>query len=695
MKISPVFLLLSATLAHGHKGYNSYDAPAAQATGSYVPLFDFELAPYNVALEIVAEALEKLADTMEPLDVPLPLIGPEYYLEVMVKSTKKTYAPRPDGQINPISIEGGEAPLVTEIDIILPGESVVHQTIVLPVDGGDQPRSTTESNKVSENPVTDIAVPALIPSLELQTDSAAGALPNIESTPAAGTEASEETLSGSTTESASEAETKAETETEPTATEASDSAGIDSDFASGNDATATEVAIITATATETATALATVTANVTTATESVDNESTSEIDSSKSTEKITLDTITPSRAETEGAGPTEGESVEATPSETVFVIADNLTSESELPSVNATDSVSASKAESEATFTIETVAETTVEPASEEATPSETVFVIADDNTLASELSSDVTNNSSVDYGGSSALVDATSTESAAVSAIESAVESTVESVTKTIEEIGEESVAESVAKSTLTSEIASVSVSQETGNIPEIIGGTYGSSVSAQEESLSNANSASTAEEGTLDTDEIAEKSSGVSPAESDIEEISADVSLEQETSSAPGSFELITVPSNGSTPSSGYADKSTETYADVAKPVLTEADDISPSAEAFVDTNEVTMVRDPLPYPPFGGPQQQIPSQFDEGELPAASPTKGVAPELIAATNGLVQSIDIINADNENMLESSIGAILHSVIEDYKTQSNPKAAIGFAIIHARREATAAGDYI
>ncbi|KAJ1889553.1 hypothetical protein LPJ66_007970 [Kickxella alabastrina] len=689
MKISPVFLLLSATLAHGHKGYNLYNAPAAQTTGSYVPLFDFELAPYNVALEIVAEALEKLADTMEPLDVPLPLIGPEYYLEVMVKSTKKTYAPRPDGQINPISIEGGEAPLVTEIDIILPGESVVHQTIVLPIDGGGQPSSATESNEESENPVTDISVPALIPSPELQTDGATGALPNIESTPAAGTEASEEALSGSTTESASEAETNTETETEPTATEALDSAGIDSDVASLPDATATEIAIVTATATETATVLATVTADVTTATESVDNESTSEIDSSKSTEEITLeslsleDTITPSSTETEGAGPTEEGSVEATPSETVFVIADDLTSASESPSANATDSVSASETESEATSTIETVAETIAEPASEEAIPSKTVFVIADGNTLASELSSDVTNNSIVDYEGSSAPVDATTTESAAASATESAaasatessaasatasaVESVAESVTETTEETGEESVAESVAESTWTSETASVSVSQETGNIPEIIGGTYESSISAHEKSLSNANSASTTEEGTLDTDEIAEKSSGVSPVESDIEEISADVSLEQETSSAPGSFELIAVPSNASTPSSGYADESTDTDAEVAEPALTELDDISPSADAF----------------------------FDEGELPAASPTEGVAPELIAATNGLVQSIDIINADNENMLESSIGAILHSVIEDYKTQSNPKAAIGFAIIHARREATAAGDYI
>ncbi|KAJ2772998.1 hypothetical protein IWQ57_001515 [Coemansia nantahalensis] len=103
--------------------------------GAYVPLFDFDLAPYNVALEIVASALEKLADTMEPLDVPLPLVGPGYYLEVQVKSPKNPHGRPPPGELNPVSIEGGQAQPVTEIDIILPGESAAHQTILIPAQG--------------------------------------------------------------------------------------------------------------------------------------------------------------------------------------------------------------------------------------------------------------------------------------------------------------------------------------------------------------------------------------------------------------------------------------------------------------------------------------------------------------------------------------------------------------------------------
>ncbi|KAJ2781873.1 hypothetical protein GGI15_003092 [Coemansia interrupta] len=131
------------TLSHG--------VPAARETGSYVPLFDFDLAPYNMALEIVAEALEKLADTMEPIDLPLPIVGPGYYLEVMVKApnNKNPHVQPPYNQINPISIEGGQAPPITEIDIILPGESEVHQTIILPAAGQTRPSASTEDREVS------------------------------------------------------------------------------------------------------------------------------------------------------------------------------------------------------------------------------------------------------------------------------------------------------------------------------------------------------------------------------------------------------------------------------------------------------------------------------------------------------------------------------------------------------------------
>ncbi|KAJ2345439.1 hypothetical protein GGF43_005217, partial [Coemansia sp. RSA 2618] len=127
--------------------------------GSAAPLFDFDLAPYNVALDIVAEALEKLADTMEPLNVPLPLVGPGYYLEVQVKSPKNPHAQPPTGQINPVSIEGGQAPPVTEIDIILPGDSAVHQTIILPANGqgvpiAEQPTGEAVSSESISAPVS-------------------------------------------------------------------------------------------------------------------------------------------------------------------------------------------------------------------------------------------------------------------------------------------------------------------------------------------------------------------------------------------------------------------------------------------------------------------------------------------------------------------------------------------------------------
>ncbi|KAJ2610168.1 hypothetical protein H4S08_003725 [Coemansia sp. RSA 1365] len=118
-----------------------YGVQSNEPDTSYTPLFDFDLEPYNVALDIVADALEKLADTMEPLDVPLPMVGAGYYLEVQVKSPKNQHGSPPFDQINSVSIEGGQAPPVTEIDIILPGDSDVHQTILVPVDDAQETQS--------------------------------------------------------------------------------------------------------------------------------------------------------------------------------------------------------------------------------------------------------------------------------------------------------------------------------------------------------------------------------------------------------------------------------------------------------------------------------------------------------------------------------------------------------------------------
>ncbi|KAJ2807748.1 hypothetical protein H4R20_001149 [Coemansia guatemalensis] len=140
---------------------------SAQSNGagaSYTPLFDFDLAPYNVALDIVADALEKLADTMEPLDVPLPMVGPGYYLEVQVKSPKNHNGSPPVDQINSVSIEGGQAQPVTEIDIILPGNSAVHQTILVPVDGQETPNAESPSDEPES--LGDVSVPVSIPDPE-------------------------------------------------------------------------------------------------------------------------------------------------------------------------------------------------------------------------------------------------------------------------------------------------------------------------------------------------------------------------------------------------------------------------------------------------------------------------------------------------------------------------------------------------
>ncbi|KAJ2055547.1 Thymidylate kinase [Coemansia sp. S155-1] len=139
---------------------SSQEAHSAEPSGSYEPLFNFELEPYNMALEIVADALEKLSDTMEPLDLPLPLVGPGYYLEVQVKSPKNAHGSVPFSQINAVTIEGGQAPPVTQVEVILPGESVAHETFMLPVDSisvSGSPTVASESEVTSSLVTQDIS----------------------------------------------------------------------------------------------------------------------------------------------------------------------------------------------------------------------------------------------------------------------------------------------------------------------------------------------------------------------------------------------------------------------------------------------------------------------------------------------------------------------------------------------------------
>ncbi|KAJ2620763.1 hypothetical protein GGF44_005506, partial [Coemansia sp. RSA 1694] len=115
--------------------------------------------------------------------------------------------------------------------------------------------------------------------------------------------------------------------------------------------------------------------------------------------------------------------------------------------------------------------------------------------------------------------------------------------------------------------------------------------------------------------------------------------------------------------------------------------------SEDEDVAEESVTMATAPLPFPPFGGPQHQ-----QEPQLSADSLGASVTPELAAlptaSSGGLMETIAIVSAANDNALESSIDAILHSVIQDYKTESIPKAAVGFALIHPRRQAAASGRH-
>ncbi|KAJ2790988.1 hypothetical protein GGI18_001447 [Coemansia linderi] len=124
-----------------------------------------------MALEIVADALEKLSDTMEPLDLPLPLVGPGYYLEVQVKSPKNAHGSVPFSQINAVTVEGGQAPPVTQVEIILPGESVAHETFMLPVDPmGESVTPTIASDSELSPSVSEDIIPTEIP----HTSSSAG-----------------------------------------------------------------------------------------------------------------------------------------------------------------------------------------------------------------------------------------------------------------------------------------------------------------------------------------------------------------------------------------------------------------------------------------------------------------------------------------------------------------------------------------
>ncbi|KAJ1833577.1 hypothetical protein LPJ73_007884, partial [Coemansia sp. RSA 2703] len=111
--------------------------------------------------------------------------------------------------------------------------------------------------------------------------------------------------------------------------------------------------------------------------------------------------------------------------------------------------------------------------------------------------------------------------------------------------------------------------------------------------------------------------------------------------------------------------------------------------TVEVPTGTADMTMASVPLPYPPFGGPQQQQqPTVSDVNGLPTAELPSAEASAPAISEDNVIETINVVGASDGNALEASIDAILHSVLQEYESESTPKAAVGFALIHARNQA-------
>ncbi|KAJ1906232.1 hypothetical protein LPJ81_001464 [Coemansia sp. IMI 209127] len=482
-------------------------------SGAYVPLFDFDMAPYNVAMDIVAEALEKLAGTMEPLDLPLPLVGPGYYLEIMVKSPKSPHSPPPlPGQINGINIEGGQAPPVTQIEIILPGESVAQETIKLPSGGVAEITLVETGDSDAQNTAGSISAPEPIPE--------PGAETNVQ--PADNTQEGTRSL---------------------------DDGGANTNSIVGELASDSFLA----------------------------------------------------------GQPTGFMSVGATGA----------------PRLTESPTVSGSQL---------------AQPISPESMgPMDTV--------------------SGIDFTGDK------TTDSDAPSAME-------------MSKSQPTSKFEESASSTAYTFASTTSNGEEIGGIGGMLGGLYG------EQSASQEHESSTETETDIDLEGSSEDdvpSTTFAHSESTGYGFPSSAPIFQDSESVASEIDQATS-------DIGQGSRSTEA-GDTLEATTPRIGEESIASEAM-NTSGMTMESMPLPFPPFGGPQQQQ-------ELPTAVSTNG-SPSIIAETattsslasnGGVVETIDIVDASNRYVLESSIDAILHSVMDEYETESIPKAAVGFALIHPRNE--------
>ncbi|KAJ2473202.1 hypothetical protein GGI02_001032 [Coemansia sp. RSA 2322] len=552
-------------------------APAAESAGSYEPLFNFDLEPYNMALEIVAEALEKLADTMEPLDLPLPLVGPGYYLEIQVKSLKNPgHGGVPFSQINAVNIEGGQAPPVTQIEIILPGESAAHETIRLPADS-----------------LSASALPITIPE--------------------------------STSSSASEAAAVSPV------TPASEPAQSVSDTSAAIEVSAAPLPI------------------------------------------TTSELLPPVLVGTESAN---------APLAEASASAANMISNAigHLYNQGAFDG----QASVSAVLPIPGPSSVASEAASAAVAGTETALLVASDLSLALPPSS----------------VDVATPSSAGTNELASVIGGTYES---------------------------SVALQEQSLSLSLAVGISFsGSSAIVVPESAfmptaapSQEGSAATGPVGVIPTlsqpppimidppmlsPEVVPSGSASSselPLGSALASDPLLLGSAEAGSSSVAPLDLLFASSTGSdmpATSSAVAvgAESPLVTASVSAPALASAPAPASADETADNDSSMTMASAPLPFPPFGGPQNQQQDGLSSAASIAAASSS--APELAvlpaASSSDLVETIDIVSASNDNELESSIDAILHSVIEDYKTESIPKAAVGFALIHPRRQAAANARY-
>ncbi|KAJ2550574.1 hypothetical protein EV175_004017 [Coemansia sp. RSA 1933] len=491
------------------------------------------MSPYNVAMDIVAEALEKLAGTMEPLDLPLPLIGPGYYLEIMVKSPKSPSGPLqqgppppPFGQINGINIEGGQAPPVTQIEIILPGESVAQETIKLP--SGGLAEITLVETDDAQNTAGSISAPKPIhePGAETNVQPAENPLESADS---------QEAVSASTT--------------------------FDS-------------------------------ASAVTSTDSIIGE-------------VVSDSFFAGQ-----------------PTGLMSMGTSDVSQLTDVPTVSGSQ---------------------LAQPLSPDAMgPMSTV--------------------SGIDFAGS---------KPTSTAGFSSAVDMTGMSNSQ---------LTSRPDKSTTPATNTLATTAEETDTMGGMFGGLY-SDQSASHTQGSSAESEAEVEAGIGLDGSIG----GTVPSKTLTDNDSMLFGL---PSSAPILSDSSNVISEIDQASSDF-DQEQESSKDTSKVSTPNIGEDAIASEAM-NTSGMTMESMPLPFPPFGDPQQQ------QQGLPTAQSTQNSS-DLIAETattslgsnGGVVETIDIVEASDRYVLESSIDAILHSVMDEYETESIPKAAVGFALIHPRNRKT------